>query len=270
MTSAAGPVFTYPESADRFYAIVAGRLEVPVIAQNEHAIAFEDGSDDDTTRISIIPRDPISSIASLDFSDAIRWLGILQLIREVPVAMGWGPKEGFRIETPVHPPYQRQPWLCVHLFRSKSKVVKAGADERGYTRDIGHFVETVEMRKRVEVVYSNGEFMMFHNLEDEDNAAYDTVLMGIPRHEVATILDPEFTDQDWLSMVGGIRESATRIGVDAYTTALNVGPPYQHTPWVHVHLFAGGAALPVEPKKEHKSHKEHEKAGHADASPDAG
>jgi len=269
MTTPSDTVFTYPESADRFYAIVAGRLEVPVIAENLHAIAFEDGSDDDTTRISIIPRDPISSIASLDFSDAIRWLGFLDVIRQIPSAMGWGPKEGFRLEVPVHPPYQRQPWLCVHLTRSKSKVIKPGADERGYTRDIGHFAETVEMRKRVEVVYSNGEFMMFHNLEDEDNALYDTVLMGIPRREVATILDPEFTDQDWLSMIGGIRQSARRLGIEAYTTLLNVGPPYQHTPWVHVHLVAGGEAIPSAPAKDHKPHKD-KKAGHADASPDAG
>ncbi len=269
MTVATENVFTYPETADRFYAIVAGRRDVPIVAQNEHAIAFEDGSDDDTTRISIIPRDPISSVSGLDFSDGLRWLGILDLIRAVPGKMGWGQHEGFRIEIPVHPPYQLQPWLVVHLFRSKSKVVKAGADERGFTRDIGHFSETVALRKRVEIVYSNDEFMIFHNFEDQDNAEYDTVLMGIPRRQVDTILDPEFTAQDWLSMAAGIRQSARRLDIAAYTIALNVGPPYQHTPWVHVHVYAGGKALPVPPKKAHKGHKGHDKAGHADASPDS-
>lgn len=258
-------MFAYPETADRYYAIVAGRLEVPVIAQNVHAIAFDDGSDDDTTRITIIPRDPISSIASLDFSDALRWLGILELIRAVPKVLGWGPTEGFHIQIPVHPPYQKQPWLCVHLTRSWSKTVKPGADKRGYTRDIGHFVETVEMRKRVDVVYSNDNFMIFHNFEDEDNADYDTVLMGIPRHEVATILDPEFTDQDWLSLAASIRQAARRMGIDAYTTELNVGPPYQHTPWVHVHMFAGGEAIPPEERSEHKAAKHQPRARHADA-----
>lgn len=273
--SADGQFFSYPESPDRFYAIVGGRLKVPVIYEDQHAIAFEDASDDDTTRVTIIPRDPISSVASLDFSDAIRWLAMLTAIRAVPGHFGWGPGDGFRIDTPVHPPYQRQPWLCMHLSRSKSKVLKGEPDDQGYTRDIGHFAEIVQLRRRVEVVYANDEFMVFHDFEDEDNADYDQVLVGIPRRQVATIMDEEFSPQDWLSLIGGIRETATRLGIPAYTTYMNVRPPYQHTAWVHVHLLAGGKALEGgEAKKGHGKEHEHKERkgkgkGSQGAAPDA-
>jgi diadenosine tetraphosphate (Ap4A) HIT family hydrolase len=266
-----GQLFTYPESPDRFYAIVGGRLQVPIIYEDQHAIAFEDGSDDDTTRVTIIPRDPISSVASLDFSDAIRWLGMLSAIRAVPGHFGWGPHEGFRIDTPVHPPYQRQAWLSMHLSRSKSKVLKGEADEHGYTRDIGHFAEIVELHRRVEVLYANDEFMVFHDFEDEDNAEYEHVLVGIPRRQVTTIMDDDYTPQDWLSLIGGIRETATRLNIPAYTTYMNVRPPYQHTAWVHVHLLAGGKALEGDAKKKDHKDKDHKDKGkdHKGAAPDA-
>lgn len=233
----------YPEHADRFYAVVGGRSDVRVIAENPHAIAFEDGSDGEITKVAIISRDPIRSIASMDFSDALRWVGILDVIRAVPDRLGWGTGEGFRLDIPVHPPYQRQPWLCVHLTRNAGKRPKHPIDDEGYTRDIGHFEEIAALRKRVEVIYANDEFMIFDDLEDADHNDYDVVLVGITRRLVKTILDPEFSAQDWLSLVSGLREAGTRLGLDAYTTYLNVQPPYQHTPWVHAHLLAGGKAL---------------------------
>jgi diadenosine tetraphosphate (Ap4A) HIT family hydrolase len=235
--------YTYPDSADRYYAIVEGRKKVPIISENAHAIAFEDGSDDDTTRISIIPKDPISSLHALDFSDALRWMGMLEAIREIPHAMKWGETDGFRLDTPCHPPYQREPWLRMRLTRSKSKVTKGDSDGKGYTRDIGHFKQITELHRRVEVVYANDEFMVFHDVEDEDNDKYDHVLVGIPRRQVVTILDDDYTMQDWLSLVAGIREAAVRLGVAEYTTYMNIRPPYQHTAWVHVHMLAGGKAL---------------------------
>lgn len=234
--------FAYPEPADRFYALVAGRSDEPIFVQNSHAIAVDDGSDDDTTRVAFIPRDPIPSLASLDFSDALRWMGMLDLIREFSDSRGWGPQDGFRLDVPVHPPYQRSPWLAINLTRSSSKTPRPGANAEGFSRDIGHFAEIAELRRRVEIIWSNDEFMVFNNLEEEDNDEYDIVLMGIPRRQVRTIMDEEFTMQDWLSMVGGLREAAARLDVAAYTTYMNVRPPYQHTPWVHVHLLAGGKA----------------------------
>ena len=244
MLVATGPTFAYPDNADRYYAVVDGRSPAPLLVENEHALAFEDGSDDETTRISVITRSPLSSLGALDLSDALRWIGVLTAIRAVPEAMGWGPRDGFRIDLPVHPPYQREPWLRLHLSRRASKPVKTPADADGYTRDIGHFAEVVQMRRRVPVIYANDEFLVFHNPEEPDNADYDVALSGITRRHVRTILDEEFTDQDWLSLLAGIRQSALRMGLSSYTTYLNVRPPYQHTPWVHVHLLAGGKALP--------------------------
>lgn len=239
----------YPEDADRFYAIAAGRLRVPVVYEGPHIIAFDDGSEGDVTRISVIPREPIPHIAAMDFSDAIRWLEVLTALRAIPREMGWGERDGFRIETAVHPPYQRAPWLCVHVMRDARKKVTKPADERGYTRDIGHFSETVSLRKRVEVFYANSEFMVFVNPHDPDNQHYEHALMGIPRRQVTTILDEEFTAQDWLSLVGGVRQATLRVGIPAYLTRINVRPPYQHTPWVHVHVLAGGKALPDRPPR---------------------
>lgn len=246
--------FSYPENADRFYRIVGGRSDERVIAENNHAIAVDDGSDGDTTRVLILPREPISSLSALDISDALHWMGMLDVIREVSNSNGWGPTDGFRLDIPVHPPYQRYPWLSISLTRSASKAFKPGANAEGYTRDIGHFAEVAELRRRVEVIWSNDEFMLFNNLEEEDNDEYDIVLMGIPRRHVSTIMDEDFTMQHWLSLVGGIREAANRLEVDAYTTYMNVRPPYQHTPWVHVHLLAGGKALRKLNKAGHHHH----------------
>lgn len=235
--------FVYPEHADRYYAVVDGRSDVSIIAENDHAIAFDDGSDADTTRISVITRTPISSLAALDLGDALRWVGILDAVRALPAAMGWGPREGFRIDLPVHPPYQREPWLRLQVTRKASKTAKRATDAHGYTRDIGHFAEVVQLRRRVQVIYANDEFLVFHNPEEPDNAQYDVALMGIPRRHVRTILDDDFQPQDWLSLVAGVRQAAARLGLTSYTTYMNVRPPYQHTPWVHVHLLAGGKAL---------------------------
>lgn len=235
--------FKYPENADRFYRIAGGRADEKVLAQNRLALAFDDGSDDDVTRIGIIPRDPIPSLFDLDLGDAFSWMAMLDIIREVADAHGWGPRDGFRLELPVHPPYQRSPWLRIDLTRSASKRPKPGADDDGYTRDIGHFAEIVELRRRVQVLWSNDDFMVFDNLEEEDSDDYDLFLMGIPRERVTSLMDEDFTMQHWLSLAAGLRESAARLGVDAFTAYMNVRPPYQHTPWAHIHLRAGGKAL---------------------------
>lgn len=251
------PRFSYPENADRFYALVGGRSDEVVLAQNSHAMAIDDGSDGDTTRIAIFPRDPISSLSSLDISDALRWMGMLELIREVSDMNGWGASDGFRLDIPVHPPYQRSPWLCINLSRNASKKPKPGANAEGYSRDIGHFAEIAELRRRVEVIWSNDDLMVFDNLEEEDNDDYDVVLMAIPRQHVTTIMDDDFTMQHWLSLAGGLREAADRLNIAAYTTYMNVRPPYQHTPWVHVHLLAGGKALDAHDKGKHHHHHDH-------------
>lgn len=233
----------YPEAADRFYAIAAGRHDVDVVYESGHVVAFHDGTEGDVTRLSVIPKEPIPNIAAMDFSDAIRWLDMLQALREIPQVLGWGERDGFRVESAVRPPYQRSPWLCLHVTRDAAKKVTKPADDRGYTRDIGHFSETVALRKRVEIYYSNSDFMVFVNPNDPDNVKYEHALMAIPRRHVTTILDDEFTAQDWLSLVGGIRQSTLRLGIAAYMARINVRPPYQHTPWVHVHILAGGKAL---------------------------
>lgn len=235
--------FSYPENADRYYRIAAGRGDDKVLAQNRLALAFDDGSDDEITRIGIIPRDPVPSLFDLDISDAFRWMAMLDIIREVADAHGWGPHSGFRLDLPVHPPYQRAPWLCITLTRNAAKQPKPGADESGYTRDIGHFAEIVELRRRVQVIWSNDDFMVFDNLEEEDNDDYDLLLMGIPRQPIESVMDEGFTMQHWLSMAGGLCEAAARLDCDAFTAYMNVRPPYQHTPWAHVHLRAGGKAL---------------------------
>lgn len=235
--------FKYPENADRYYRIASGRSDEKVLVQNGRALAFDDGSDDRITRIGIIPRDPIPSLFDLDISDAFSWMAMLDVIRGVADSHGWGQNDGFRLELPVHPPYQRSPWLRITLTRDASKQVREDADDDGYTRDIGHFAEIVELRRRAQVIWSNDDFMVFDNLEEEDSEDYDLFLMGIPRDPVRSLMDEDFTMQHWLSLAAGLREASARLGVDAFTSYMNVRPPYQHTPWAHIHLRAGGKAL---------------------------
>src|SRR6185436_4485706 len=90
----------FPENADLFYEAVAGRADVDIVFENEHALAFHNPQRDPKldADVLVIPRAELTSLTHLDLSDATRWQGVWRAICGVDRVLGLGPQEGYRVE----------------------------------------------------------------------------------------------------------------------------------------------------------------------------
>ncbi|MEI8083862.1 MAG: hypothetical protein WCI74_18645 [Actinomycetes bacterium] len=250
-------IFRWPENADRYYRILDGSYPVNTVAETELSLAFTDPAEterDGEDHVMIIPKVTIPSLTSMDFSDALYWVDIHEALKRVDTALGWTGGDGFRLDIPVNPPYQREPWLVVHLRRSSSKKPKPQTDSGGWSRHDGHFTSILDLDRRVDIVYYNRAALAFIDPEDEDNLDYDTAISVIHRHKHQTVLDAEFTSQDWLAITSACRLGAQSQGLSAYWIYFNIRPPYQNTAWVHAHVLAGPRAIHgKDTKKIHKT-----------------
>lgn len=79
-----------------FCRIVAGEIVVPIVAQNEYAVAFRDLHPQAPVHVLIVPRRHLGSV--LDGSDLVELGALMALASEVARAEGIAP-EGFRIVT---------------------------------------------------------------------------------------------------------------------------------------------------------------------------
>lgn len=238
----------WKKNADDFYRILEGKIEVETIVRSERWLAivdyrFDPADGDD--HILVIPIIPVQSSWDLTIADAIALLELRTVISDVVKAMGWTAKQGFRIDIPVNPPYQQEPWLQILITRSDKKKLKPEADAEGYSRDDGHFTSMLNGDRRAEVIYSNRSFTAVLDPEDEDVLEYDAALTLILNRKCVSILDDDFTDEDWLCLISAARRSADRLGLNANHFYMNVLPPYQHTAWVHAHVLAGKKIQPT-------------------------
>jgi diadenosine tetraphosphate (Ap4A) HIT family hydrolase len=234
--------YAWPRTADYFFRLVEGREPAEIVHETEQTLVIDNpdkgGHHEHDVDLLVVPKTEVSSLAALDLSDAMRWVDAWEAATTAARGLGLGPGRGYRIDIPVHPPHQEAPWLTMRVRHKASKAPKPGADEHGWTRDIAHFAGVAEGRRRVAIVYENERVIVFTHT-DEDDPEWEHSLVAIPRRRLESILDPEFTGEDWLALTAGFIGGAEAVGFDVYKIYLNVMPPYQHTPWVHAHVLCG-------------------------------
>lgn len=144
--------------------------------------------------------------------------------------------------------------------------------ERNWTRASDYFLSVLDGSRTVQKIYENEWAFAFHDLGDHLDTRWEVNVVVITKKQIQTILDLGVADtQIWCGLLDCIQGVAKRLGVDerGFTMKINVGPPYQHTPHIHMHIFSGDMrqeatqaanadlAAPPQAEGEKKKHKEH-------------
>ncbi len=239
-------IFKWPQKADLMYRIMKGALNVDVVLETEHTLVFHDPRAnclEGDVRLVATPKQPLRSMNGLQLADAPRWADLYFAIKWATEKMGWSEHDGFRLDIPVNPPYQQMPWTQVIITKSANKPLRAGASSQGYTRDPGHMEAIVNLTRGLIIVGSCQAAMAVIDPDDRDNLKYDHAVSVILRRQCDTIVSDDFTEHDWLAMTSMLLQASARLNAPAYHVYINVGPPYQHTQWVHAHLLVGAKAI---------------------------
>jgi histidine triad (HIT) family protein len=114
--------------------------------------------------------------------------------------------------------------------------------ERKWDRVSDYFLRVLDGEKTVHKIYENDWALAFHDIGDHNDMRWETNVVVITKRQIQCILDLGIADdQVWLGLLDCIQNTAKRLGLDetGFTMKINVLPPYQDTPRIHMHMLAG-------------------------------
>lgn len=92
------------------------------------------------------------------------------------------------------------------------------------------------------VIYEDKRVFAFHPDVDSKNVNWEIHVVLIPKKVIPTLLDLGIADaQIWCALLNGVQMVARRLNLykKGFVLKVNVLPPYQHTPRLHLHILSG-------------------------------
>jgi histidine triad (HIT) family protein len=114
--------------------------------------------------------------------------------------------------------------------------------ERKWTRASDYFLSVLDGSRTVQKIYENDWAFAFHDIGDHLDTRWEVNVVIITKKQIQTLMDLGVADGPvWLGILDCIQGVAKRVGLEekGFTMKINVLPPYQHTPHIHLHLFSG-------------------------------